>query len=475
MKSSAIFVLILMVSMASSGVAASSATPESRFAYYQDNISILPAGVYEHGDDLYVHAKVKIKKLDTLPVEKKNAVFAAMDLLRGWGAGQIKAHGGSDVSSKGLGVRAVENCLDEFNPQWRLAEWNYRFNGQEFALGRKNGYYVLGQVMAKDDVLKSLRDFQSQMAMSPQNAFKWLRNLLPRALAVDATRTYRLCGAVDLLPSASVLPKNVKDEVARVNAEVAGYLSTGSYPALLRKRAESVRGPCMLENWIERAGEPEVISSDTTVMLTNRMENVDVVTNVIVRLETAEEKLARGVAEGGKFRQETQSADEEEVIETRTVTTVTKTRRIRRRVHVETMGVPRFEDLFLAAGVITNAASAQLESGRKAAADYLRGGVDMSTLEHRLEAALCENPGDVQMWNMYGNCLNKKGDVIGALICFRCAVGVNAHDQFALTNLCRVYDTLGCQMLSYGYAILVRGVSNDAWCLKKVDEILLKK
>ena len=134
--------------------------------------------------------------------------------------------------------------------------------------------------------------------------------------------------------------------------------------------------------------------------------------------------------------------------------------------------MPLFEDVFLSGGKKANLAAPQLDSGAAAAKSYFDPSVTLEARERLIRLALAENPGDKQMWNMFGNCLLKRGDALGALVCFRCAAKLDPCDEFTLVNLANAYRALDCPRSAGGMAVLARGMAKEAWCISQAEEAL---
>lgn len=134
--------------------------------------------------------------------------------------------------------------------------------------------------------------------------------------------------------------------------------------------------------------------------------------------------------------------------------------------------VPRMQRLFLSGGKMANTACARIESGKlaeKKAFDPKAG------IEEKLEAlrgALCDNPGDAVLWNLYGRCLGDAGDRVGAVICYRNALNTDPAFEYAIVNLATVYKALGYESLGVRLAILACGTAKDKWSISESQKIL---
>ena len=289
----------------------------------------------------------------------------------------------------------------------------------------------------------------------------------------DATKLFGMCSAIDLTPDADATPK-AKEEFARVNADLDGYLASSEFVAGLMERAKKIRGPQIAEKWEDVPQKPTEEISNSIAVVTNAIAEIKVATNVLTRAQTDEERRAFGFAAKSEVKETTFISDEEEIVETKTITTVATVRKIRRRTVREVSGNPLFEDAFISGGKKMGDASAQTEMGKKAVAVYFDNVTPMDEKANAVADALCENPGDTQLWNLYGRCLLQRGEKLAALVCFRCAVRLDAANQYAITNLSSVYDSLGYAELARGLAVIAYGIADNDWCRGVAKGVLLK-
>ncbi len=133
----------------------------------------------------------------------------------------------------------------------------------------------------------------------------------------------------------------------------------------------------------------------------------------------------------------------------------------------------RMQQLFLSGGTMMNAACARMESGIKAEAIAFD---NTQTLDKKLQVlheALCENPSDAVLWNLYGRCLGDAGDKIAAVICFRNSLKIDPRFEYATVNLSAAYRDLKCPNLSVGLALYARGIARQKWSISQ-SELLLQ-
>lgn len=134
--------------------------------------------------------------------------------------------------------------------------------------------------------------------------------------------------------------------------------------------------------------------------------------------------------------------------------------------------IPRMQKLFLDCANETNYPTARLSSGTAAIASIRDAKVSADERERRIKTALCESPGDKELWNYYGRVLMAKGDSLGAIICFRNALKLDARFVYPIVNLACAYKSLGKKELALGTAMVGRGLATDAWSVRGLDRIL---
>ncbi len=465
-------VCLSFVLMALAGPVAHATGPEARRVIYQEQVSTNRPGVFLVGDDAFVNVRLPIKKFEQINRVRLTALLKANQLLKEWAVAQTAAARQLPPATPG-GVKLALAVADVCNPDWRYSDWNVNFKGQECALGRRGGEYVLGMAFSKADLLAAIpASFKDPL---PTNLMVTvLQRDLPRVLKSRPQDVFALCGAYDLMAGDVRASGAFKAERDRVEKEVRRYLKTSPFAADLKASAAKIRTPQVSETWSESVGRPQTKTNDVVSIVTNRLPVVLVTTNRTLRAETAEERVTRGIALRGNFAEEHRDSYEEEVVETRTVTTVTTIRKKRNRHVTLVSGMPLFEDVFLSGGKTANPAAPQLDSGSTAAKSYFDSSVTLETRERLIRLALAENPGDKQMWNMFGNCLMKRSDALGALVCFRCAAKLDAFDEFTLVNLANAYRALDCPLSAGGMAVLARGMAKHPWCVGQADGILFK-
>ena len=462
--------IYIPVFMAFSLSAAFAADRDDRLAIYQNDIKSRESGVYEVGGDLYVNVRLPVNGSVQLNRAKMKAALEANNLLKKW-AIDYSAPTRNKVDSAPEGVKFAASVADAINTVWRFNDWKMKFKGQEVSPYEK-GFVLLCQIMAKDDVVKHIPPSFSQ-AIPQDLLFKVLPSFVREMRKRDAKKLYGICNAIDLMPDAAATPK-AREEFAKVNAELEKYLASSEFVAGLRERARKIRGPIVVESWEDVPQKPMEEVSNSVVVVTNVIAGITVSTNVATRAQSDKERQSSGFAAKGEVKETTRISDEEEVVETKTVTKVTTIRKIRRKTVAEVSGMPLFEDVFISGGKTLDKASPQTGTGKKAVAAYFDAVTPMDEKSKMVAEALCENPGDSQLWNLYGRCLLQKGEKLAALLCFRCAAKLDAANQYAIANLSLVYDNLGYAELARGLAVIAYGIADDEWCRNAAKKVLLK-
>lgn len=134
--------------------------------------------------------------------------------------------------------------------------------------------------------------------------------------------------------------------------------------------------------------------------------------------------------------------------------------------------IPRMQLLFLGCGAVSNTPCGRIESGLAA----IRIAYDQQCAIDKkltaLENALCDNPGDAELWNLYGRCSNDNGEKMAAIICYRNALKLKPDYEYPIVNLAKVYSELGYKRLGVGLALLANGTAKDKWSIAESQKIL---
>lgn len=445
------------------------ADAQARLVTYQKDVCCKPSGVYEIKGCLYAHCVIAFPKTESVLRRKRKLMLAANELLKNWAIDYVKGRR-TKPDSQSDGVGLALKVLDDANPQWRYADWQIKAGGQELSGKGSNGdWFVL--ILPKDDVIRQIpSSFYENLP--PQDMIqRCIRKLVPSMVRSNASRFYSMCGILDFDSSVKVedLPRR---EFAEVASAVKAYLDSSAEANAIAGQAKAIRTPVVDEKRTDFQDAPIVKKSESVSVVTNVLEKAVAVSNVIERAQTADERTKVGMVCGGKVRETRIEKDEMEFVETKTVTTTTTRRIVRRHSTRSVVAQPRFEELFLRGGDAENAKMPQTEVGRKATAVYFDSITPVEGKRQAVMEALRENPGDVQLWNMAGNFFMQGDDFIGALICFRCAAKIDASDENMLVNLARVYEKLGKGSLSKGMAVMAYGLAKGDWAQKESGRIL---
>lgn len=139
---------------------------------------------------------------------------------------------------------------------------------------------------------------------------------------------------------------------------------------------------------------------------------------------------------------------------------------------ITTVAIPRMQQLFLSCGKERQEPSKQIQSGVLARGIAYDASVSLDERLNQLKCALCENPGDAELWNLYGRCLSDRGDKMAAVICYRNALMLKPDYEYPIVNLAKVYSELGYKRLGVGLALLARGTAKDKWSISESQKIL---
>lgn len=445
------------------------ADAQARLATYQKDVCCKPSGVYQIEGYLYAHCVIAFPKAESVLRRRQKLMLTANELLKNWAIDFAKGKRAKpDSQPNGLGLALT--VLDDANPKWRYADWQIKTGGQELSGKGSNGdWFVL--ILPKDDVIRQIpSSFYENLP--PQDMIqRYIRTLVPSMVRSNACRFYSMCGILDFDSSVKVADRS-RREFAEVADAVGVYLDSSAEAKTIADHAKTIKGPVVDEKQTDFQNAPIIKKSESVSVVTNILERTVAGSNVIDRVQTADERAKVGMVCGGKVRETRVEKDEMEFVETKTVTTTTIRRIVRRRSTRSVVARPRFEELFLKGGDAENAKVPQTEVGRKAAAVYFDSITPVEGKQQAVMEALRENPGDVQLWNMAGNFFMQRDDFIGALICFRCAAKIDASDENMLVNLARVYEKLEKGSLSKGMAVMAYGFAKGDWAQKESGRIL---
>ena len=455
-----------------SGAALFATDPLSRLSTYQREIKGRTNGVYEVDGSLYIHVQAPINLRDGLSRQKMRAITMANDLLRNWALEVTKNDRAQKVTiSKGLGC--AMSVLDATVPTWRNLGWKIDFKGQEHT-GQDGKQFWLVQIANKDDLLKAIPASFREPLPRKELVCETLRTVLPKFVnGAVKTNVYQKCQAIDILPNGD-FDSVAKVEFENVRAQVEKYLESSSLAEEMRQAAKRICAVETTNKLFKDQSNASVVTNIVKTTLTNRFDVAKVSTNCFARAQTKDEFVSRGLATGGVLSVAEVDKISEEVVIQEVVSITTKKTIAYRQHETSICGKALFEEIFLSGGTAANMVKLRTARGTSAVKAYFSGRSDNATREKLLREALAENPGDCELWNLYGRCRLMQNDFIGALICFRAAIRLDASNQYVLTNLAIVYDQLKCPTLAGGMSVLAYGLSTDAWCKKNAEAILLR-
>lgn len=439
------------------------------FLHYQNVIKLRDTGVYDDGDLLYVQVKLPFnRRKESVKQKKAQAVMTAYDQLKNW-AIEYSAPERNKKDSSTAGVQFVKSIIVKYLPGWQFREWAPAFSMREFPHDEEDGYYIIGQSMAKADVIKCIpSSFFKPFATDDWNTA--LSKAVKTGVGkVGRDSVVRTCGAWDALTD----KKSVIDssEYAVYTNQIAKYLESSPFVSDLRVNLARISGPNESEIWTDVDGSSFSNKNVIVTAVTNAYKEVVCSTNVVRRAQTDAEISDVGRARASMVEDRRIAADAEEV-EFKTITTIVETKKIvRRRTQSQVFGDPMFEKMFVSGGSILIEPTKSSAIGI-AAEKVFFSSASLEDKEKGLLDALRENPGDTKLWNYYGKCLQYKKDYVGAAICFRNALAIDKDYDFALVNLSETYQCLGFNKLALGMAVYARGVAKDPWCINHSEAVI---
>ncbi len=203
------------------GLAAFAADPPARLATYREHVQDRATGVYEIGDDLYVHVLMPVDKSESTSRLKMRASLKANDLLRQWAFDYTKEDR-AKMPTVSDGFARVVQILDDANPLWRIGDWKIRLTGQEHS-GQDGKCFWLGQIVGKADMVRQIPESLRCPVPDRDKAISSLRLLLPQMLRQSPSHVYAKCGAIDLLDDKMSVPTDIKTEYAAVEERLKAY------------------------------------------------------------------------------------------------------------------------------------------------------------------------------------------------------------------------------------------------------------
>lgn len=203
------------------GLAAFAADPPTRLATYREQVQGRATGVYEIGDDLYVHVQMPVGKSENTSRLKMRASLKANELLRQWAFDYTKGDR-AKMPAVSDGFARLLEILDDANPLWRIGDWEIRLTGQEHS-GQDGKGFWLGPIVGKADMVRQIPESLRCAVPDRDKAIAALRSLLPQMVRQSPSHVYAKCGAVDLLDDKMSVPADIKTEYTAVEERLKAY------------------------------------------------------------------------------------------------------------------------------------------------------------------------------------------------------------------------------------------------------------
>lgn len=486
--------------IAISSMVAAEIPSASAEAYYNTHFEEKGEGVYEWPEQGLLFIKAVMPSGAGVEAEE---LSRTRRLMRDWLAGMASEQRQDPALPYGLDL--MRQICREFAPDLEYtATWN--FSGDTCAFSYERGrMHELVTVVWRDSLLKALpkaflepvgvgvwRSGMKSLAAQRyvrQNDLAFARRIGAMDCFVAASESSVKFPGFDSEDFASALQQGVYgeaahtwggvdspayDEYAQIDAEISKYVAESERARSFRDAAVSVTCASPTVEFSEKVVSVQCQTNVTLVCSTNKIESVEPKIRV-EHFAQAEGRMALPVVVASNMVEAVfEECDEHIVTTEETVTIVRTVEKIVRKVSTTYSGEPLFEKLFLSGGYMANSAVPQTERG-KAAAKAFAAKLPAAEREARIVEALRENPGDKELWNLYGRILQEKGDGIGAVICFRNALRLDRCYDFALTNLAMCYDALGKKRLACSIAVLAQGITSNQWCAGKLEDIFTKE
>ena len=419
-------------------------------SYYNMRVKDEPSGVYEWAEQDLLFVQVRVPEATGDVAEEMEGRILVMEHkeLFAWLA-QYAANDRKDPQLS-PGMERMRRFVREESPLWEYdADWKYSFNGPHFTR-HEIGERVCCAVCKKSGVLATM----PPAFLKPVDEDTWVRGGKEIVRDKYPGKVDRLfmwqIGLLDAL--ALSLDKGTSLDVW------AKEFGTDDKVAYIEFK--NVRKGC--ERYLAESETARFFASEK------------------LRLETLPDKIS--------YEWDKRRPTMEKSVEAHTVTNginesefevvvteheVRKSARILHKVVTKMAVDPKFERFFLSGGGIENVVSERTALGRAAEKQfYENGGTTLEQRERLLIDALRENPGDKVLWNLLGRMMMSRQDWYGGLICMRNALRLDREYAFALTNLAIIYHHLGFDELAFGAAIVVMGVTEDAWCRKEAEKLI---
>lgn len=472
---------------------------------YLDQIRSRDTGIYEIGNWLYANVRVPAKVQGNPRYDAEMKAKSELNrLILKWAAIEAAAKR-KDWAERPRGKAFLERICREEAPYWYLGDWQWSSKMRTFPARTIEGEYVFGAALPAQTLRASIPAAAGQVA-EDRELYRSAGQLAKERMESNKRDAFLASiGAFDARKNAPVLAipdarwwTDVKvedeaqkaflklyretnaDDVSDVGKEWSAFnerlLSFFAEDAMFSDWAAEARAIAQTRtNVVERFGRTEVVSHTNVVVSvsTNRSESVETISEHPVELdwsilsEDLPARPAAGIVAGASRE------NHKEVVLTNIVTTIQTEIRIPILEETSVLaGYPRFEELVLSCAMLPNAQSQRTSLGRNAEKSFYDPKTDLASKTDMLIDALRDNPGDADLWNLFGRCQQVAKRHLAAVICFRNALRIDPNHGFALVNLALSYQELGFEKLAFGTAFAALGATEDEWCRKKAESIL---
>lgn len=468
-------------------------------AYYRTHFDNCDEGVYEWPEKGLLFLKAVMPSGRGVGEEE---LTRTQKLMRNWLASQAAVQRVDPDYHYGLDL--MRRICREYQPDLEyMATWN--FSGESCALTYERGrMHELVTVLWRDDLLKAL----PKAFLEPVSQEVWRRGIK----SIVSQRYARQCdfpfmwriGALDCymasMESSLQFPEFIEvdfpeslrrlydaasqiwvgvdspaaEEYGKIEDAILKYVLEDERCVTLLADARAVVAPAPRVSFSAKMPNVHSTTNVTIVCTTNSLANAEPKIRTDRFVQSAGRMALPVPVAGNEVNTVIEEVDDSVITEVETITIVRTTDRIMRKVSTTCSGEPLFEKLFLSGGCLANKPRQQTALGKEAAKAF-SAKISAAERERRIVDALRENPGDKELWNLFGRILQGKGEHYGAIICFRNALRLDRMYDFALTNLAISYDELGMKRLACSTALIAQNLTANKWCLDKVEGIINKE
>lgn len=444
------------------------------FEIYNKTVNGTNAKVFEANNKIIVYSLLPYNERKDDRTQVKMRVFLqANKLLKQWVVDYTaKERTKNQPESKGL--LYAYSVIYALDPDVVLP-WNVKFTIREMPHKTNNGFYTIGQIIDRDVLINNI----PHVFYNPFSAdfiFSSIETVVQKGMSgKNPDYFYKKCGLRDFVANDEGFEPEIGAEYQKANNAISQYLSKSELAKKIKTDKAEIEKPHVVSTWGEAPqGDPETIRNQSVSAVTNVLPQVAVSSNTCQRAESESERKDIGIATGGVITETITSSDYEKVVVKTTVTTTETHTFIRKKTVSSVVGKAKLQDIFLSAGTMDNLPS-EIKPSAKKAKESFYGSADVATKEKDLYAALCENPGDKELWNLYGRLLLNRNENEAAVICFRASLKLDNKYEYALVNLSEAYNAMGLKNLSYGLAFVARGLSTNSWVTLHSEAILTAK